>query len=232
MERHDDEAPFPREPWQRLLGESGDRPPETTDARIRTAARRALAPRSRRWLLPASLAASLVLAVMIVYPEFGAIRRPVLTESAASGESPAATPPRAAPARKSAGPEEYGDLDAETSAEDAGIGPRVGGPEHELRAASELPAEATTDVETVAAPGMPTDVPAPRAESAAPLSARTAETRALTEEPVPKPPEAWYAEIRRMFAAGHRDAAERELERLRKAYPEWAANNVKTEDLR
>jgi hypothetical protein len=252
MEQRDDQAPFPREPWQRLLAESAGEPPETTDARIRAAARRDLVSRGRRWWLPASLAASLVLAVMIVHSEFGATRRPVLTESAASGdsaidarliersagpearesgESPAAAP-SAAPARKAAAQEEYGDLDAETGTEHAGVGPRVGGPEHQLRAASELPGEATTDADTAEAPGIRMDAPAPRAEPAAPSAARTTEMRAKAEEPVPPSPEAWYAEIRRLFAAGRRDEAGRELERLRKAYPEWAAKNVKTEDLR
>ena len=65
MERREDETPFPREPWQKLLADAADGPPETTDARIRAAARRDLAPRGLRWWLPASLAASFVLAVMI-----------------------------------------------------------------------------------------------------------------------------------------------------------------------
>ena len=42
MNEKDSEAPFPREPWKRLLESSGEDPPETTDARIRAAARRDL----------------------------------------------------------------------------------------------------------------------------------------------------------------------------------------------
>ncbi len=169
MAKPDEQAPFPREPWQRLLEDPADGPPETTDARIRAAARRDLAPRGRRWWLPASLAASFVLAVMIVQSEFGTIRRAPMTESDATGnaaidariiergagpearelgKSPSAAARRAAPAQKQAEADEYGYLDAETGSEEAGVGPRVGGPEHELRAASELPDEAAASAGT------------------------------------------------------------------------------------
>ncbi len=81
MDEKDDTTPFPREPWQRLLEDASDGPPETTDARIRAAARRDLAPRGRRWWVPASLAASFVLAVFVVQSQFGTLRVPVTRES-------------------------------------------------------------------------------------------------------------------------------------------------------
>ena len=228
MERRDDEAPFPREPWQRLLGESADGPPETTDARIRAAARRGLSPRGRRWWLPASLAASFVIAVMIVNSEFGSLRRPTMTESDATGEPALDARPiergpglesresgeveaprqRAAPARAPAPPEESSDLDDETARQGTGAEPRVGGPEVELRAASERPPEVAADAEFAATP------------------------EAKVDSPPPPSPEAWYARIRTMIAEGRRADAARELEALRKAYPEWAAKNVNEDELR
>jgi len=266
MERRDDEAPFPREPWQRLLVESQDGPPETTDARIRSAARRDLAPRGRRWWLPASLAASFVLAVMIVHSEYGTIRRPVVMDSADSGdsaidarliergpgqaareagESPAAA---AAPAKRrpeTAEADAYGYPDAETGTEDAGAGPRVGGPEHEIQAASELPDEETASGE------LRQDSPVREQAldhvtvtgnskvTAANETARSAEPASAAAPPsgvarlaAPPSPEDWYAEVRKLFAEGHRAEAERELAALRKAYPDWAAKNVKPQDLR
>jgi hypothetical protein len=50
-------------------------------AHPRGRARRDLVPRGRRWWLPASLAASFVLAVLVVRSEFGTIRGPLVDES-------------------------------------------------------------------------------------------------------------------------------------------------------
>ncbi len=233
MERPDEQAPFPREPWQRLLENPADGPPETTDARIRAHARRDLAPRGRRWWLPASLAASFVLAVMIVESQFGTIRRAPMTESdrtggeameariidrnegpeaREAGESPAAAPARSkSSARQEAAQDDYGYLDEETGSDEVGIGPRVGGPEHELRAASELSAES------------------------APASADTDSPVAVAAPATPPTPEAWYAEILELRAEGRTEEAERELERLRQAYPGWLeqrAENLKKEERR
>ncbi len=245
MERRDEEPPFPREPWQRLLGESDDGPPETTDARIRAAARRDLAPRGRRWWLPASLAVSFVLAVMIVQSEFGTIRRPVVHESAVDGDSaidarliergagpeareegrsPAAAAPLAKRSSDQPEPDAYGYLDAEAGTEDAGVGPRVGGPEHEIQAASEPPGEAAAELDATTTHAPKIDLPPPpRAIAASPASG-TADAQLA--------PEAWYEQIRKMFAEGRRAEAQRELEALRKAYPDWAAKHVKAGDLR
>ncbi|MBM4218958.1 MAG: hypothetical protein FJ171_04845 [Gammaproteobacteria bacterium] len=224
MEGRDDEAPFPREPWQRLLGESGNRPPETTDARIRAAARRALTPRSRRWWLPASLAASVVLAVLIVRSEFDTVRRPVMTESAIPGDS--------APVHKAAEPEHSVLTDAETGADVAPPVPRVGGPEHELRAASELAEEVVADTGLPASPSTQRELAAPPAAAAPAPSAAAAVASAESAEPESLSPETWYARIRKLFAEGRRAEAERELEALRRAYPAWAEKNVKADELR
>ena len=71
MEEKDIDAPFPREPWKRLLEDAGDAPPETTDARIRASARKAVTPHATRWWVHAGLAASFVVAVVIAQAFFG-----------------------------------------------------------------------------------------------------------------------------------------------------------------
>jgi hypothetical protein len=65
MDPRNDE-PFDRTPWRRLLGSDSGAPTQGVDRRILAEARRALMPRVARWWLPASLAASLLLAVLIV----------------------------------------------------------------------------------------------------------------------------------------------------------------------
>jgi hypothetical protein len=109
----EDDAPIAREPWQRLLRERYDAPPEITDARIRAAARRALAPRPSRWWLPASLAASVLLAVMLVQSQLGDDRAPAyVTESDVA--APMSVAPQAADAAADAA------VSAEAAAESAG----------------------------------------------------------------------------------------------------------------
>ena len=138
-----DEANVPREPWQRLLEEDGDGPPETTDARIRANARRDLAPRGQRWWLPASLAASFVLAVLIVRSEIGTgrlmpiaadapggneamdariIERQEGEQAREPGQAPSAASQRAEKQREVAESDEYGYQDSELGSEAAGDG--------------------------------------------------------------------------------------------------------------
>ena len=161
------------------------------------------------------------------------------------GESPAAAAPLARKSREKAEQDAYGYPDAATGTEDAGVGPRVGGPEHELREASELPGEATASpepaqdspmreqaLESVTATGAMKEAAAEAAaDAAAPATASTPFAGGLVES-VPPSPETWYRQIRKMFAEGRRAEAERELAALRKAYPDWAAKHVKPEDLR
>jgi hypothetical protein len=239
-----DETPFEREPWKRMLADPADMPPEVTDARIRKAARRDLAPRGHRWWLPASLAASFVLAVFVVQSQFGTLRVPVARESDSGaggavdariidreeakearqpGRSASARPDRASPAAEPLQEEEYGYEDSELAADSAGTGPFVGGPERELKAASEMPDEQPA---AAAAPPQPGFVRSPEIEvpDVSVTSSAAAEDRALGQSRAAVPartPEAWYAQIEKLRAAGRVEEADRELEQLKKAYPGW-----------
>jgi len=273
MDEKDDTTPFPREPWQRLLEDASDGPPDTTDARIRAAARRDLAPRGRRWWLPASLAASFVLAVFVVQSQFGTLRVPVTRESdhgaggaitariidreeakeaRPSGQAPSAAGKREARARDEAEADAYGYPDAELAADSAGTGPMVGGPEHELKAAMELPQE-SPDADT---PRTAIDLPAPpaaaesgespgnvtvtgsdkRSEEAAatgsraPTAARAESPPATTRiqpPPFEKTPETWFAYIEKLRAERKTAEADRQLARLEKAYPGWVERHLR-----
>jgi hypothetical protein len=234
MNEKDSEAPFPREPWKRLLESSGEGPPETTDARIRAAARRDLVPRGRRWWLPASLAASFVLAVIVVHSEFGTIRRPLVDESdrgegaaihgtivdrekaqepKAPGQSPKASArvqmdlPRAAETEA----DDFGAEDSDLAAEAGGMAPHVGGPEREARAASELPEEVVTN----SSPRV--ELPRDAAPAAAPPP-----VAGFVE---PQTPEAWYVAIETLRKSGRNAEADAELARFEAAYPDWIKKN-------
>jgi hypothetical protein len=229
MNESDEEANVPREPWQRLLEDTGDGPSETTDARIRAAARRDLAPRARRWWLPASLAASFVLAVLVVRSELGTGGRvPVPVPAQRGGESaidariiernggeqaraPGKSPP--APARQPAKPREETESDVYGYA-DSGLGqggavtsPRVGGPERELKSASEMP---EGDVAM--------DEPSPARIAPPELNATTAAPAAIASPPAPKD---WYEKIVALRKAGRSAEADAELAHFKAAYPRW-----------
>ena len=92
-----EDKPVDRDAWRRLLDGETEGPPELTDARIRAKARQALTPRTGRWWLPASLAASMLLAIVLVQQQYERPRPPsVISESdyaAAPAEAPAAAEP-------------------------------------------------------------------------------------------------------------------------------------------
>jgi hypothetical protein len=281
-----DEANVPREPWKRLLEDPADGPPETTDARIRAAARRDLVPRGQRWWLPASLAASFVLAVLIVRSEFGgsfripapaedrgdsAVNGVLLDLPAAAKTREAGRPPPAAARSKAEQREEpdsdgYDSADTESGQDEAGMGPRVGGPERELRSASEAPEE-RMDLERETRAYAPPPLPPAAAPAAAARSAAgpdenlasvtvTAANRKTAEQAAPgepsawtpkhvaapvdnlkpqstgalaKPPtpEAWYAAIEKLRREGRKAEADRELEKLKAAYPGWLEEHLR-----
>ena len=273
MDEKDDTTPFPREPWQKLLADdvNSDGPPETTDARIRAAARRDLAPRGRRWWLPASLAASFVLAVFIVQSQFGSLRVPVAADSDRGdggaitarlierenadaarppGQAPAAAGARRAKSDTTAESDEYGYPDAEIAADSAGAGPRIGGPERELQASTEMPEDLAASGESSAVTNRPLTsesrarpppASAPQAEPEAlerrklgevvvtAAQARRSDDRLveppatslIRPPPFEKTPESWYAYIEKLRAQGRTEEADRQLARLEKAHPGW-----------
>jgi hypothetical protein len=216
MEPRNDE-PFDRTPWRKLLGTDSGAPTRDMDQRILAEARRALTPRVARWWLPASLAASLLLAILIVQWQLAEIgTHEHLTESdvvtapatvAAGQEAPAAV--MELPAQRQDG----------MPAPPANVAPPlVDRPGLESSAApiTEAPArEQSSDT-------------GPPAAAAAAAPARKETSRALgnfsvTTEPVTKlrSPEEWYAEIEALRAAGHIEEANAELARFRSAYPDW-----------
>jgi len=256
MDEKDETPPFPREPWQKLLSDADVGPSETTDARIRAAARRDLAPRGHRWWLPASLAASFVLAVFIVQSQFGTLRVPVVSESGGAGgtieariidreeadaarpagEAPAARSKRAAASMEEASEDAFGYQDSELAADSAGTGPMIGGPEHDVQAATELPEEAMAR-ELPASPAAETSAAAAAAQPDELADSIVSKAGRLRREALPHSatPEAWYAEIERLRAAGKDAEADRQLEHLKIVYPGWLeqrAENLKKEERR
>lgn len=233
----DQDQPIAREPWQRLLRERYDAPSEVTDARIRQAARRALTPRPSRWWLPASLAASVLLAVMLVQWQYGDDRAPAyVTESDVA--APMSVAPAAANASAAAADEPM--MDAEESAgrarearrapaADAAVAPpTVPPPLIELPkydSTSAASAERETPVTGITAGASAQAVapatPAPAAESRSFGKLGAVKGSAA----VPRDPEEWYEEIEALRAAGHIEDAEAELARLEAAWPGWLEKN-------
>jgi hypothetical protein len=232
---NDQDPPFPRQPWQGLLQDRGDSPPETTDARIRAAAQRAVAPRAARGWLPASLAASFLLAVVLVQLQFGNGDEPaVVTESDLAKPVPTQTPAAAAhetapPLRKESAPRAvpFERPPVESAPEPEA---RLGGPEQDLKSASEWVEEESDPPELP--PLAETDLPA-RDLPEAPTTAVTAESRAAPQtsgfvkerDARQRTPEAWYAEIEALRKAGRIEEADAELARFEAAYPDWPEKN-------
>jgi len=233
----DHDQQIAREPWQRLLRERYDAPPEVTDARIRQAARRALAPRPSRWWLPASLAASVLLAVMLVQWQYGDDRAPAYVT-----ESDVAVPIGAAPAAMDAG-SVAADEPATDTAEPAGRArevrqapatdaavapPSVPPPLMELPAYDSAPAasaERETPVTGISA-GAPAQAVAPATPAPTTESRSLGKLGGLKESAeAPRDPEEWYEEIEDLRAAGRIEDAEAELDRLEAAWPGWLEKN-------
>ncbi len=249
MEQKDIEAPFPRGPWKRLLEAAGDAPPETTDARIRASARKALTPHAARWWVHAGLAASFVVAVVIAQALFGGGGRDPAGESRVEVDlldrSKAISPPpapgaAAAPQRKEA-PRAAGEAatvetydDAEPDAGEVPevevTGSRIGGPERERRAASEAPEEEyVTSPPPAAAIDLPETAAAP--EQSDDAAKETAEPRPLGSLARPaswqKTPDEWYTRIVALRKAGRDTEADEELARFEAAWPGWMKQHGK-----
>ena len=216
----DDNLPD-RDAWRRVLQRGADGPPRATDERIRAEARRALAPHTGRWWLPASLAASLLLAVLVVQWQYEEIRPPALVTE--SDVAPAAEDSAAeAGARQPSVPAPMTDL----AHPDA---PAAAAPPPERAAGKAAPAATPPREAEARAESMELAAPALQAESApvtgiaqsAPVRAR--EVSAADAET----PEAWYARIERLRAAGRDEEADAELRRLEQAHPGWLERHLR-----
>lgn len=247
MAMNDDE-PIAREPWQRLLRAGDDGPSELTDARIRAAAHRALTPRPARWWLSASLAASFVLAVLLVQWQFGDDTVPATLH-----ESDIAAPPPAShsvPAADDARAEpEMPAADAAPAA-DQSIAPaaRLRAQQEPAVAVPAAPPAAKAELDEFApAPPPARDKESPTTavsgfgdvtvtgarrsqETAAPVKSGVAKESAMlgaqAESAAPaRDPAEWYAEIEALRADGRNEEADAELARLEAAWPGWMEKN-------
>lgn len=197
------DEPIDREPWRRLLAADAGAPLPGTDRKILAQARRALTPRTGRWWLPASLAASLFLAVLIGRWQLeDSSTPPLVTESdvlpAQAPASGAMPEPREMPAAAAARPAQAAP-------------PPPAAAEREPPVAAESRADATAAA------------PAP-ARAMREFGALRADQEAATTA---RPPEEWYAEIESLRAAGHIEQAQAELARLEAAWPGWLASHTK-----
>ncbi len=255
MEEKDFKAPFPREPWKRLLEHAADAPPETTDARIRANARKALVPHGARWWLHAGLAASFVVAVVLAQTMFSGrgkgvggdsligeskIDVSVVDRSKAISPPP---PPAAAsePLRREAvrpeGEAAFVEDDYEDEAavgevaEVEGTDSRIGGPERERRAASESPEEQYDATPATAEESKELSnvvVTGSRAEVAAEESTPSAGSIASVDQASwRQTPEEWYARIVALRKAGSNTEADAELKRFEATWPDWMKKHGK-----
>lgn len=239
MDPRNDE-PFDRIPWRRLLGADSGAPTQDMDRRILAEARRALTPRVARWWLPASLAASLLLAVLIVQWQLADSGAPAhVTESDVLLTPAPIAADEAAPA---AAMELPAQRQEELAKPDVGVAsPLIDLPNLESRRAPVAEAPAAPPAASSAA-SEPQE-PALARERAQPAAAESAaDAAAATPAPAPAPaesslvtgnfraketyarpraPEEWYAEIEALRAAGHVEEADAELARLEAAHPGW-----------
>jgi hypothetical protein len=233
----DEPEPVDRAAWRRALEREGGEPPRATDARIRAEARRALEPRTGRWWLPASLAASLVLAVMMVQVQYEDSRRPVFAPESDVAAPPAAAPapvtaPDAADAAITEAPSVLQDAPpvlppAEESFEFSSDMPpaeateeNVQAPRIEQPAASEAKREVTvTGNRAQEAPAAPTAQPEGAAEGVIGNVGMERSSKQMRTDA--RTPEDWYAEIGKLRAAGRHEEAQAELAKLAEAHPGW-----------
>lgn len=205
----DDDKPIDRDAWRRVLQHGDGEPPRATDERIRAEARRALAPHTGRWWLPASLAASLLLAVLVVQWQYEETFSPApVTES---DVAPAIEPAPAADA-------DSGKAPAEESFVPAPMMDMAAPP------AAPRPREAEQRMES-AELSAPAAKAGPARSSGLAQSAPVVARQASADERLT--PEQWYARIEALRAAGRDEEAEAELRRLEEAHPGWLERHLR-----
>ena len=217
----------------------GASPPASVDATILGRSRDAVraSSRSRRWWIPASVAATALIAVSLVtriqheaatgLPENSVVtaRKPS-TEAASAAPGPSlvqdssSQPAPDAPAAVEDAPP----LPADPEAEKRGMPPRQAMPR--MKSTPEVPptsahpdtGAALAGTATVEASGLARVAPAPAVTAPAAAAARTAESAAGAVTP-----EAWLERIEALEAAGRLEEAARERALLEEAYPGWLA---------
>lgn len=218
---------------------TADGPPPAIDAAIREQARRAVrAQRTpRRWWVPASVAATALIALSLVLRVQQETTAPPATEELAAS-APADTAKMPDEARDASVmsemdmPQASESIDAApgaaASAESAGAEPATTAPERPKAVAAPAPA-ATSPV----AKESQADAPAIASDITAPPPPPAARSRAFTPSALPEVatgttaapelprPEDWLARIEALEAAGRHDEALAERERLEAAYPGW-----------
>ena len=252
MEQKEQE-PFDREAWRKLLGAETGAPTKEMDLRILAEARRALAPRIGRWWLPASLAASLLLAVLIVQSQLADFRKPAAVTEADVPATPAtgAIQDNDAPFAITEVP--VAPQDAPASAITSSPPPSVDLPSHEWTGApaaappaAEAPAPATaaepatsadeervlsrnqTEVAKSASDAAAAAAPAPaQAQSGAESGRLVGMLKSNESYAESRTPEQWYADIEARRAAGRIKEADAELARFKSKYPGWLESHQK-----
>lgn len=242
-----------REAWRRRLGDAGA-PAARVDKLIRAQARRAAAPRTSRWTLPVSLAAAVVLAVVLAQWQVEDERmHPLVDESQILKQAPDAVTDVIAPAvvepelpaaEPGALPEssevpavpppvlELPQADVARERDDEALGNVAVTGTHKARAEDPSAVEQETPTTGVtagrlAAPRPPAaPAPAPKQENVTAAAQRRDEAGA---DQVKRSPEDWYAEIEALRAAGRDAEASEETRKLQAAYPGWLESRQPSE---
>jgi hypothetical protein len=213
-------------------------PPASVDATILARSRDAVraSSRSRRWWIPASVAATALIAVSLVTriqheSATGLPENSVVTAEQPSAEAVSAapgpalvqdTPSPPAPDARTAPVEDAPPLAAGPEAEKRGMPPRQAMPR--MKSLPEAPsagAQLDTDAAPVGGAAVEESGPdkaAPSVTAPAAAAARTAEKVA-----VPDTPETWLERIEALETAGRLEEAARERALLEEAYPGWLA---------
>jgi hypothetical protein len=254
MEQKDQE-PFDREAWRKLLAAEAGAPTKEIDRRILAEARRARAPRIGRWWLPASLAASLLLAVLIVQSQLADVGRPAaVTEADVPATLPAdASEERGVPLTMTPPGQRQEDS---TGADVPVPPPRMDLPNHDSPGASartapaaEEPAPPPATVPSTSAfstneePALPRDQATDAVSAAdAELPAQAAAEKERAEEKSTgmlgalkanesyaesRTPEQWYKDIAALRASGQVKEADAELARFKSKFPGWLEGHQK-----
>lgn len=203
-------------------GAAGE-PPPALDAAILAAARAAVVPAPRRrpgwraWMLPMSLAATLVLTVSLTL----VVQQEQEQERVGAEAPPSATPSKPAEAAKAeAAAPAVRQQKAATAIEQKAAAPSSGLEREEVRRQAE-PLARPAATGAPAAPAVAAPPPAAadalesRAKAVAPLRKEAARAAVV------RPPEQWLEEIRQLKNRGKEKEAAESLAAFRQAYPDY-----------